>query len=55
MANRIGKIERKTTETSITMELNLDGVGKYDIDTGAGFAHADNIELLADLAVAQIR
>ena len=25
------------------------------IDTGAGFAHADNIELLADLAEAQIR
>jgi simple sugar transport system substrate-binding protein len=25
------------------------------IDTGAGFAHADNIELLAELALAQIR
>lgn len=37
MANRIGKTERKTTETSIKLELNLDGAGKYDIDTGAGF------------------
>ena len=37
MEDRIGKTERKTTETSITMELNLDGAGKYDIDTGAGF------------------
>ena len=37
MEDRIGKTERKTKETSITMELNLDGAGKYDIDTGAGF------------------
>ena len=37
MEARIGKTERKTTETSITMELNLDGVGTYDIDTGVGF------------------
>jgi imidazoleglycerol-phosphate dehydratase len=34
---RRAKIERKTAETDIRLELNLDGVGKYDIDTGIGF------------------
>ncbi len=34
---RTAKIERKTTETSITMELGLDGSGKALTDTGIGF------------------
>jgi len=29
--------ERKTTETEIFLKLNLDGEGKYKIDTGLGF------------------
>ncbi|MHC4457039.1 MAG: imidazoleglycerol-phosphate dehydratase HisB [Planctomycetota bacterium] len=37
MAERIAKIQRKTKETDISCELNLDGVGKYEIDTGVGF------------------
>ncbi len=37
MDNRIAKIDRKTKETDIHLELNLDGVGKYEIDTGVGF------------------
>lgn len=37
MEKRIAKLERKTTETSICVEMNLDGVGSYDVDTGAGF------------------
>ena len=34
---RTGKIARKTNETDITVELNLDGTGSYDIETGIGF------------------
>lgn len=37
MANRQAKIERKTKETSIIVEMNLDGEGRYEIDTGVGF------------------
>ena len=29
--------ERETGETSIALELNIDGRGSYDIDTGIGF------------------
>jgi imidazoleglycerol-phosphate dehydratase len=35
--NRKGKISRKTKETSISVDLNIDGKGKYNIDTGIGF------------------
>ena len=34
---RKGKVSRKTKETSIDVELNIDGKGKYQIDTGIGF------------------
>lgn len=34
---RIAEINRKTAETDIQLSLNLDGSGKYDIDTGCGF------------------
>ena len=34
---RTAKIERKTKETDILVELNLDGSGKYEIETGVGF------------------
>jgi imidazoleglycerol-phosphate dehydratase len=34
---RKAKISRKTKETSITVEVNIDGKGKYKIDTGIGF------------------
>ena len=37
MKNRTAKIHRKTNETEVTVELNLDGIGKYEIDTGVGF------------------
>jgi imidazoleglycerol-phosphate dehydratase len=34
---RTASINRKTNETDITVELNLDGSGQHDIDTGIGF------------------
>ncbi|MBN1788478.1 MAG: imidazoleglycerol-phosphate dehydratase HisB [Sedimentisphaerales bacterium] len=37
MADRKGKVTRKTNETDISVEINLDGTGRYEIDTGVGF------------------
>ena len=34
---RSSEIERKTSETQIHIDLNLDGSGKSNIDTGIGF------------------
>jgi len=46
MSNRLSIIKRETKETNISLELNVDGSGKYEIDTGLGmFDH-----LLAQLA-----
>lgn len=35
--NRKSKIERITKETKITVEVNCDGIGNYNISTGIGF------------------
>lgn len=37
LADRTATVVRKTGETDIRVELNLDGSGKYDIHTGIGF------------------
>jgi imidazoleglycerol-phosphate dehydratase len=34
---RIATVERKTKETEISIEFNLDGTGEYDISTGIPF------------------
>ena len=35
--SRKAKITRKTKETNIHVDLNIDGKGKYKVDTGIGF------------------
>lgn len=46
MTERVGKVVRNTGETQISVELNVDGTGEYDLTTGNGmFEH-----LLAQLA-----
>ena len=34
---RIANVSRKTSETDITIKMNLDGTGAYDISTGVNF------------------
>ncbi len=34
---RISKVERSTKESQVKVELNLDGTGKIDVDTGVPF------------------
>lgn len=34
---RTARIERKTAETDILVEVDLDGTGQYDVETGIGF------------------
>jgi imidazoleglycerol-phosphate dehydratase len=43
---RTARLERQTNETKITVEVNLDGEGRYNIDTGIGFLD----HMLAQLA-----
>lgn len=37
MMDRKSELERKTSETDIAVELNLDGKGLVEVDTGIGF------------------
>ncbi len=37
MADRVAKIERKTRETDISVALNLDGSGKFDVECDIQF------------------
>lgn len=37
MKTRTATISRKTTETDISVTINLDGTGKYQVETGIGF------------------
>jgi len=37
MKNRIAVVKRATRETKIQLKLNIDGKGKYDINTGIAF------------------
>ncbi|TDV46245.1 imidazoleglycerol-phosphate dehydratase HisB [Actinophytocola oryzae] len=35
--NRIGRVERTTRESSVVVEIDLDGAGKVDVSTGVPF------------------
>ncbi|HLU71910.1 MAG TPA: imidazoleglycerol-phosphate dehydratase HisB [Nonomuraea sp.] len=35
--SRVGRVERSTKETSVLVEINLDGTGAVDVSTGVGF------------------
>ncbi len=37
MSKRIAKIQRDTKETQIFCEVNIDGIGNSDVETGIGF------------------
>ncbi|GIR92270.1 MAG: hypothetical protein CM15mP93_04570 [Thiotrichaceae bacterium] len=37
MKKRQAKIERKTNETDITVEINVDGIGESSLSTGMPF------------------
>jgi imidazoleglycerol-phosphate dehydratase len=37
MAARTAKVSRRTNETSVEVEVDLDGTGRFDIATGVGF------------------
>ncbi len=34
---RTARVSRKTKETEIEVEVNLDGTGQYEVSTGIGF------------------
>ena len=52
--SRKSEIKRKTAETDISIELNLDGEGRYKIETPIGFFN-HMIELLAKHALFDIK
>ena len=35
--SRVGRVERTTKETSVLVEIDLDGTGKVEVSTGVGF------------------
>ena len=37
MTDRIGRATRTTSESDITVEINLDGTGRVDVSTGLPF------------------
>lgn len=37
MSGRTARLERRTTESAVTVELDLDGTGQGEISTGVGF------------------
>lgn len=55
MAERKARVHRQTAETSVAVDISLDGSGQYDVRTGIGFLDhmltAVSVHGLFDLAV----
>ncbi|MGI9393519.1 MAG: imidazoleglycerol-phosphate dehydratase, partial [Boseongicola sp.] len=51
---RSATITRKTAETDITVEINLDGNGSYDNETGVGFFE-HRVDQLARHSLSDVR
>ena len=54
MKQRLVTVVRKTTETDIRVELNLDGAGRYTVDTGLPFLN-HMLELMARHALFDLK
>ena len=54
MKNRVGKVQRKTGETNIAVELDLDGTGTFAVETGLPFLN-HMLELLSRHASIDMR
>ena len=54
MKNRTAKVKRKTRETDIAVDMNIDGTGKYSIETGIPFLD-HMLELLSKHSLINLR
>jgi len=54
MSTRTAKLKRKTRETNIAVELNIDGTGVYEVDTGLPFFN-HMLELFSRHALIDLR
>ena len=45
MPNRMISLERNTNETQIDLTLDLDGTGRYEVDTGCGFLNHGDVQV----------
>ena len=53
MTTRKGKVSRETNESQVSVEINIDGTGVYEIDTGNGmFDH--RLDWLPDATVVRL-
>jgi len=52
---RTASIERKTKETNISVEVNIDGTGQYDIKTGRTISSLGNSGNVGDWIVDKLK
>src|SRR6478736_607651 len=52
--SRVGRVERTTKETSVLVEIDLDGSGRVEVSTGVGFYRFGNCTVPLDESLAQV-